>query len=58
MCGREDAVALANGDDLIRFDFREPFDLLRRWPLDFDDIDDIRHAYSKMEPQVSLRHHT
>jgi hypothetical protein len=37
----DDAIAFANGKDLISLDLSESFDLLRGWPLDFDGNDDL-----------------
>jgi len=52
--GCDDALTFANGEDLIGFDLREAFDLLRGWPFDFDPIHDFRFAEAEVQAKIAL----
>ena len=54
--GGDDAVAFANGENLVGFDGGEALDLLRGWPLDFDHVDGVGETEAEVEAEVALRH--
>src|SRR6185437_16006288 len=51
------AAAFANDYDLVGFNLRELFNLLRGWPPYLDQIYNLSLCQSKMHPQIALRHH-
>lgn len=53
---RDDAGALADGDDLVGLHLLELFQFLRGRPFHFDEIDGLILSEAEMETQIALRH--
>lgn len=49
-----DAATFFYGEDLVGLDVEKALDLLRRRPLDFNAIDNLRFSNPKVKAQVAL----